>query len=64
MFVNGRYLSEAGYWTKTFGLTWCSSAESTEEGCVVFFFFFLSSFFFFSDAFEGFDCPVKTGLRI
>lgn len=44
MFVNGRYLSEAGYWTKTFGLTWCSSAESTEEGCVVFFvFFFLSS---------------------
>lgn len=62
MFVNGRYLSEAGYWTKTFGLTWCSSAESTEEGCVVFFVFFFSELY--TDAFEGFDCPLKTGLRI
>lgn len=28
------------------------------------FIFFSELFFFFSDAFEGFDCPVKTGLRI
>lgn len=62
MFVNGHYLSGAGFWTKTFGLTWCSSAESTEEDCCVCGFVFFSELY--TDAFEGFGCPIKTGLRI